>query len=380
MKLILALTLLCLYQIIEAKPSEPKEPERASAWEEHKKKHGLNNLSAAEEKERKGHYDAADDFINTHNAAGHKSKMAHNHLSHMSESEKKQLRGAVIPAQSRLDEIPIVVDDRCDPNDIAVIDWRDVNGTNYLAPIQNQGQCGSCWAFSATASLESRWAIKHGGDVPKLSEQNIVDCCHKYSTSAPSNGCNGGFYCLAWSYVASHKGFSVGSMTGENPAALPKPVAGQDYESQYPYTAKAGTCAFTGNVTVYTVPYNTTVYSWVIDSTGKNSATYAIKQKSPAAFKAALQSGPISVAIDATGNVFNYYKSGTIEASQLGTSIDHAVNMIGYGSDSNGKYWLMRNSWGTGWGESGYMKFERTDEEGSVGTGAVLMYGMYPSV
>jgi len=370
MKIILALTLLCLYQIIEAKPADRGEqvlPEKGDAWEEHKKKHGLH-LKGDEEKERKGHFLKADAIIKKHNAEGHKSKLAHNHLSHMSEAEKKQLRGAIVPTQSRVAD----VFERCDDNtDVAELDWRNVNGTDYLAPIQNQGQCGSCWTFSATAALESRWAIKYGY-VPKLSEQNIVDCCH--AGDSDRSGCQGGWYTTAWDYVASNKGYSVGPITGSNPNYFPKPYVGQDLLSQYPYTAMAGTCDFKGYIGAYTWAYSTP------NSNYRNSASHDIEANSPAAFKAALQSGPISVAIDASGSTFGYYKSGTIEASQCGTSLDHAVNVIGYGTDSNGKYWLMRNSWGTGWGENGYMKFERTDEEGSVGTCGVLMNGAYPNM
>jgi len=370
MKIAVALTLLCLYQLIEAKAAGSKRSVVGDSWEQHKNKHGLHNLSADEEKERKGNFLKADAIIKAHNAAGHKCKLAHNHLSHLSEAEKKQMRGAIPPEKTRSAEIS----DRSDDTPTAdSLDWRNVNGKNYVSPIQNQGQCGSCWAFSATASLESRWAIKNGGDVPKLSEQNIVDCCHPYSNRPPSNGCNGGWYEMAWNYVASKKGFGVWEITGYNPYALPKPVIGQDLLSQYPYTAKAGTCKFTaGAVGATTLPI-TGPYNNV-------EASHTIKAYSPAAFKTALKTGPISVAIDASGHTFQYYKTGTIEASQCGTSIDHAVNVIGYGSDSNGKYWILRNSWGTGWGEEGYAKFERTDEEGSKGTCAVLMFGNYPNI
>jgi len=271
MKLILALTLLCLYQLIEAKPADPTPPEHGSGWEEHKKQHGLK-LSDDEEGVRKGHFLKADAIIKAHNAAGHKSKLAHNHLSHMSEAEKKVLRGARPPKESRSDEIEI--SERCDDNiNVAdSLDWRNVNGTDYLAPIQNQGQCGSCWTFSATASLESRWAIKHNGNVPKLSEQNIVDCCHAGSSSR--SGCKGGWYWDAWDYVASEKGFSVGPITGKNPAGLPKNSIGQDYLSTYPYTAEAGTCKFSGK--------NWGAYSWYYNTKGSQysrSASHSIAKK-----------------------------------------------------------------------------------------------------
>jgi len=343
-------------------------------WADHKKKY---NIPDAEEAERKENYDAADAFIKAHNADPTKTSiMAHNHLSHLHESEKKILRG-----HRELENTPLKnssVADRIAP-DVrssypASLDWRDYNGNNYLSPIQNQGQCGSCWTFSATATLESRWAIVNGGSVPKLSEQNIVDCCHTQSSC--QSGCNGGNVVNAWAYVASYKDFSVGWITGTNTCGLPKAFAGQERESDYPYTGKGGTCKFSNtwsNIGAYTSYYNTIYYNKPRD------ASYDITANSPSAFKKALQSGPVSVAIDASASSFSYYSSGTIQAYECGTSLDHAVNVIGYGSDSNGDFWLLRNSWGTGWGLSGYMKFARTDYDGP-GTCGVLKQGSYPLV
>jgi len=380
MKLILAISLLCICQILHASPSEReveiKHPQvdRSDHWEEHKKKFGLN-FTVEEEDARRANYMTMHAFINEHNAnPNHTSVMGHNHLSHLHESEKKAMRGARPPPNvAALHTNPVApptdADERSYPSSL---DWRAYSdGKNYVSPIQSQGSCGSCWTFSATATLESRWAFVNQESVSKFSEQNILDCCHTGSTNG--NNCNGGWYTDAWAYVASYKGFAVSDITGTNDATLPKGYIGQNYLSSYPYTGEGSqSCSFSDNhIGGWSYPYK---YG------SKYYASYNIQTKSASAFKKALQSGPISVAIDASGNAFSAYASGTLQASSCGTSLDHAVNCIGYGSDDNGDYWLLRNSWGTSWGLSGYMKFERTDTEDSVGTCGILTAGAYPNV
>jgi len=379
MNLILALTLLCMCQLLQASPAERSEESRTTSeydYEQHKKRY---NIPDEEDEERKANFDIADAFIKAHNADPTKTSiLAHNHLSHKSEAEKKTLRGHKELSADQKPEVKAereeidAAEERSYPSSL---DWRDYNGINYVSPIQNQGQCGSCWTFSSTATLESRWAIVNGWtSVPKLSEQNIVDCCH--TGSSTQTGCDGGNVVNAWAYVASKKGLSVGWITGTNSAALPKATKGQEYESVYPYKGVGGTCKFSNNwnnIGAYTSYYDTIYWNM------PRSASYNIKANSPSEFKKALQDGPVSVAIDASGSTFNYYSGGTMQASECGTSLDHAVNVIGYGSDSNGDYWLMRNSWGTDWGLSGYMKFARTDSDGP-GTCGVLKQGSYPYV
>jgi len=387
MKLIASLTLLCLFHALPAAriPEERQSSEAPGpavvtpstnqyTWEEHKLKYGLE-FSDDEEVVRRGHFDAADTFIQQYNSeGGHTASMAHNHLSHKSDDEIKQLRGAIPPpprnATARNAGLPALALDRASyPSSL---DWRDKDGKTYVNNIKDQGECGSCWTFSATASLESRWAILNGW-LPSLSEQNLVDCVH--TGSSDSSGCNGGWYTNAWDYVASYKGFAVGSITGTNPAGLPKKYSGQDLESYYKYTGEAGTCAFKANyIGAYTSDYKTIYYNQPY------SASHDIAENSPSAMIEALQTGPISVAIDASGNSFTYYSAGTLKASECGTNLDHAVNVIGYGSDSNGDYWLLRNSWGTTWGLEGYFKFARTSTEGSEGTCGVQKSAAYPNV
>jgi len=404
MKLILALTLVCIGHMLEASPPSPPPPaerdggfssppplisERDDAshtvpedddsytYEDHIKRFDLHH-SAEEEPARRANFAKVDAIIKKHNAdPSRTSKLGHNHLSTATESEKKVLRGYIVPKDGIAKSREIVeeeVEDRSLPSS------KDWHAEGYLSPIVNQGSCGSCWTFSASATLESRWAIVNGKPVPKLSEQNLVDCVHTGNSN--NDGCKGGCFTDAWDYTASKVRGAVGTMTMKNGATLPKSVKGQDCEADYPYTGKGGqSCQFKSkNVGAYATGYNIGVHMYYTNSLYyTESASHSVTRKSPTAMIKALQTGPVSVAIDASGYQFNHYESGTLQADNCKTNLDHAVNIVGYGSDSNGKFWLLRNSWGAGWGDKGYIKFARTDATGP-GTCGVLLQGAYPNV
>jgi len=197
----------------------------------------------------------------------------------------------------------------------ATVDWRT---SGAVTPIKDQGQCGSCWSFSSTGAIEGIYKIKTGKLV-SLSEQNLMDC----STSYGNQGCNGGLMTSAFKYVVANKGI--------------------DTESSYGYTAKQGSCHFaTSNI-------GATITNYKTISAGSESALLT-----------ALNTQPVSVAIDASHNSFQLYKSGTYYETACSSSrLDHGVLAIGYGSDSTGDYFLVKNSWGTSWGISGYIQMAR---------------------
>jgi hypothetical protein len=216
----------------------------------------------------------------------------------------------------------------------ASVDWTT---KGVVTPVKNQGQCGSCWAFSTTGSLECDYAIKTGV-LTSLSEQQLVDC----SGSFGNYGCDGGWYYYAWNYATSEGGLCT--------------------EANYAYTGVDGTCKQTTCGTKYNTP--STYTSVVAD----NEADLTV----------AAAAGCVSVAIEADQFAFQYYSSGILTGT-CGTSIDHAVLVVGYGTQGNQEYWKVKNSWGTSWGEEGYVLIcKDCGANGVDGECGINMYPAFP--
>jgi C1A family cysteine protease len=195
------------------------------------------------------------------------------------------------------------------------IDW---NEQGVLTPIKNQGQCGSCWAFSATEQLESQFKQTYG-TLKDLSPQQVVSC------DTVDLGCNGGNPINAWAYVS---GFG-----------------GQELASDYPYTSgvteQTGTCKSNS--------------ADVAEDVGSSYTLISSAASQESNMLAQIQQSPMSVTVDAT--LWQTYQSGVITSSSgCGTSIDHAVQATGYNAEGN--YWIVRNSWGESWGENGFVWVE----------------------
>jgi len=202
------------------------------------------------------------------------------------------------------------------PGDLpASVDWRD---KGYVTPIKDQGQCGSCWAFSAVASLEGQH-FNSSGKLVSLSEQNLVDCV------TVDYGCGGGLMDDAFKYIISNKGI--------------------DTEKSYPYEAQDDTCRYNKK------NIGSTAKSFVDIPTGDEKALQ----------NAVATVGPISVAIDASQYSFQLYQSGVYDEPNCSSQVlDHGVTAVGYGTTKDGvDFWLVKNSWGTSWGEQGYIQMSR---------------------
>ncbi len=215
------------------------------------------------------------------------------------------------------------------------VNWVTAGKVNA---IKNQANCGSCWSFSANAALESAHAIFHS-TLPNLSEQQLVSC----SGSFGNQGCNGGWYYYAWDY------------------AVGTPITS---ETTYPYTSGVnnvtGSCKYVaGSGTLYAQSQT--------DVAGNTTAIMT-----------AIVQQPVSVAIQADTTTFQSYTSGVITSAACGTNIDHAVAAVGYGTDATaGGYYLVRNSWGTSWGDKGYVKIGQASGAGICG---INQYVAYPTV
>jgi len=196
------------------------------------------------------------------------------------------------------------------------VDWRTKGA---VTPVKDQAKCGSCWSFSTTGSLEGQHFLKTGHLV-SLSEQNLMDCSVPYG----NHGCNGGDMDPALQYVTDNNGIST--------------------EAAYPYEAKDGECRYSSAFK------GATAQGFVDVQPGDEEALQ----------EALATIGPISVAIDASKKTFHAYAGGVYyEPDCVTRDLDHAVLAVGYGTENGLDYWLVKNSWGEVWGESGYIKMAR---------------------
>uniref|UniRef100_A0ACD5UWW2 Uncharacterized protein n=1 Tax=Avena sativa TaxID=4498 RepID=A0ACD5UWW2_AVESA len=202
-----------------------------------------------------------------------------------------------------------------------------------VTPAKAQGACDCCWAFAAVATVESLNKIK-GGELLDLSEQELVDC-----NLAGQNGCKSGHIEVALRWFQS-KG---GAVT----------------EATYPYGERQGQCKTT-------------------DSASRVAPIVDVELvKGELWLKVAVLDRPVAVAIDAQGAVLQNYKSG-IYKGPCTTMQNHAVVLVRYGVSDNGdKYWILKNSWGEGWGQKGFF-FMRREADGPEGLCGVAGWGTYP--
>jgi cathepsin L len=262
---------------------------------------------------RFGVYAANQRKVQEHNKANKFFKIEMNKLSTLTTPEYKSLLGHKSTASDK----KVATISKIKAPD--AFDWRDKGIVN---PIKDQAQCGSCWTFSVIQAQESQYALKKG-KLYSLSEQNLVDCvdtCY---------GCDGGDEYLAYDYVIANQGGLF--MT----------------EDDYPYTAVDGTCKFDKTKGV------AQVLSYIRPTTTGNEE----ELKNGLAEK-----GVVSIAIDASSYSFQLYSSGIYNPTSCSsTYLDHAVGLVGYGTEDSVDYWIVRNSWGTSWGEEGYIRMIRNN-------------------
>merc|ERR1712226_1650499 len=196
--------------------------------------------------------------------------------------------------------------------------FRAVEGMEVadLSNVKTQGQCGSCWAFSTIGTVEGAHAIATGNLVP-LSEQNLMDC------DSNNNACNGGNPYVALQYILQN--------------------GGVDTEDSYPYEMAKSYCRYSANNLGASI-----------------SGAKRINFGDESDLERAVSMVPVSVAIDASYYSFQLYSGGVYDESSCSSySLDHGVLAVGYGSEAGKDYWIVKNSWGTVWGEAGYIKMSK---------------------
>jgi len=206
------------------------------------------------------------------------------------------------------------------------VDWRQ---KSVVTPPKDQAQCGSCWSFATAEVLESAWAIKTGV-LPTLSEQQILDCTPNPDQCGGTGGCEGGTAELAYARI-----IELGGLTSE---------------TLYPYVSGGGR--------------DYTCKSPIPNPVAKlQNYTKLPENEYEPLLTAVATVGPIAISVDA--GAWGRYSHGVFDGcNQKNPDIDHAVVLVGYGTDAQlGDYWLVRNSWGTTWGENGYIRLKRNTTE-----------------
>merc|ERR1711907_600014 len=308
-----------------------QEEEYESLWQAFVKEHS-KTYSPHEVMGRYAVFKDNLDFIVDHNK-NHAERLGYtagvNEFADMTNAEfKRQMTGLNALQNKKQENVELLNTD----NLAASVDWTTKNA---VTPVKNQGQCGSCWAFSTTGSVEGINAIKTG-KLESFSEQELVSCAGSYG----NQGCNGGLMDNGFKYIMSK---------------------GDVLESKYPYTGKTGTCIQSK-----------------VKSVVKVTGFKDVPASNEAQLMAAVAQQPVSVAIEADQSGFQFYKSGVF-SGKCGTKLDHGVLTVGYGTQDGKAYWKVKNSWGTSWGQKGYILMARniSNKHGQCG---IAMQPSYPEM
>ncbi|XP_012940521.2 cathepsin L1 [Aplysia californica] len=292
--------------------------DRNDLWSAYKTTHG-KLYSGQREVLRREIWESNLDYIQRHNVEAdrgmHTYWMGENQFTDLTNSEFRAMMNGY-QMSNRTSSVQFVSTLTDTPD---AVDWRD---KGYVTKVKNQERCGSCWAFSTTGSLEGQ-TFKKTGKLPSLSEQNLVDCSKKEG----NKGCKGGLMDKAFEYVIKNNGI--------------------DTEDSYPYTGHDGlSCKFKK------ADVGATETSFVDVKRGSEEALA----------QAVAEIGPISVAMDAGHESFQHYRTGIYKEPRCSSiKLDHGVLAVGYGADGGSNYWIVKNSWGTMWGDQGYFKLAKDD-------------------
>ena len=268
---------------------------------------------------RMDHFARSIKEIEEHNATDSTFKKGLTHLSDWSENEYRQLLGLrrePHPVGTQYISYPEV-------ENYNSIDWI---AKGAVTAVKDQGQCGSCWSFSATGTMEGEHFVRTG-KLLSFSEQQLVSC------STANYGCNGGWQYKAFKYYESHDAIT---------------------EANYPYTSGRGQVA-------------SCQYSSKTKTSVEASNYGFVTADSISDMYSALTKQPLAVSVEADRSAWQNYSSGVLSGTACGTNLDHAVLVVGYGTENGVNYWHVKNSWGTSWGERGYIKLAVVSGKGTCG-------------
>ncbi|XP_030250972.1 cathepsin L1-like [Sparus aurata] len=304
-------------------------------WDLWKKTHKKTYQNEVEEVSRRELWEENLMLITKHNLEAsmgiHTYELGMNHMGDLTPEEILQSYATFTPPTD-IQRAPTPFDGTSSPTVPKTIDWRK---KGYVTEVKNQGDCGSCWAFSAVGALEGQ-LFKKTGKLVDLSPQNLVDCSFKYGNL----GCKGGWMHKAFQYVIYNQGI--------------------DSDASYPYLGKESKCSYDSR-------YHAANCSGYI----------LLPQGNEKALKQALGTiGPISVAVDASRPKFEFYKSGVYNDPCCTKNVTHAVLAVGYGTLKRKDYWLVKNSWGTDWGDQGYIRMARNKNDQC----GITQYALYPTM
>ncbi len=306
----------------------------AYSFTQYKATHG-KVYDEQEDIRRKSIFEANLALVNTHNAAPQKTwfAAADGPFADWTNDEFRALRTGTFAARTKhgatgagagatpLPSKAVAIDDRKD--------WREIDGV--VTDVKDQKSCGSCWAFSAVETFESHLAIATGEAAPVLSEQQVVSCSPNPDQCGGSGGCQGSTQPLAFNYTMT---------------------AGMVLEEAYPYKARTGTCDGSKEGSPVAI----------------NGGYVELERNNYTALMSAVATiGPVAISVAAGGLGWQLYGGGVYDGGGTGMGscgfvMDHGIQLVGYGSDGGKDYWLVRNSWGGRWGESGYMRLQRFGE------------------
>jgi len=338
-KALICLSALALVAAVPTYKLSSQSPGMSAAFDSWKETHGKVYATPEEHARRLEIFTANSILVEKHNAGDNTWSMALNQFADMTPNEFVE--------QQKLWPSTLGTDQSSAPGRHinsntslpSSVDWRTKGLVNA---VKNQEQCGSCWAFSTVVSYEGQVA-KQSGNLISFSEQNLVDCVKGQTVPGESqsccDGCQGGLMDYAFAYMMSKQG-------GKD-----------DTESSYRYTAADGTCKFSTSSTRGAVPV--TKYHDIAKG-NENDLKDAVANV-----------GPISVAVDANMG-WQFYSGGVFKPLLCNKEkLNHGVAVVGYGSEGSDNYWIIRNSWGATWGESGYMRMKAGSNTCGVANSAV---------